>query len=111
MKNVEEQAAIFKALADPARLKILQLLSEQQDQGALCVNALTYILGITQPAVSQHLKVLKSAGLVEGQKRGNHVHYSVNTKALKNCQDLMSSFLNQPEKNSTDPCKECHQNK
>jgi ArsR family transcriptional regulator, arsenate/arsenite/antimonite-responsive transcriptional repressor len=107
MKNIEEQAVIFNALADPMRLKILQLLSRQQNPNALCVNALTCMLDITQPAVSQHLKILKSAGLVEGQKRGNHVHYSVNAKNLKYCQDLIATLLKPYGKNAKDPCQEC----
>ena len=109
MSAIEEQAAMFNALADPARLKILQLLSQQKNPDALCVNALTYMLEITQPAVSQHLKILKDAGLVQGQKRGNHVHYSINAEALKNCQNLIAAFMNPPEEKAEDPCKDCHQ--
>lgn len=109
MSNIEEQAAIFNALADPARLKILQLLSNQKNPDALCVNALTYMVGITQPAVSQHLKILKGVGLVQGQKRGNHVHYSVNEEVLKNCQNLITAFLSPREEKSKDPCQDCPQ--
>lgn len=54
LKNVEEQAAIFGALADPTRLKLLRLLCNQKDPDALCVTALAGLLGISQPAVSQH---------------------------------------------------------
>jgi ArsR family transcriptional regulator, arsenate/arsenite/antimonite-responsive transcriptional repressor len=108
MSAIEEQAALFNALADPARLKILQLLSQQKNSDALCVNALTYMLEITQPAVSQHLKILKDVGLVQGQKRGNHVHYSVNAEALNDCQNLIAAFLNPSMEKPQDPCKGCH---
>jgi ArsR family transcriptional regulator, arsenate/arsenite/antimonite-responsive transcriptional repressor len=109
MSTIDEQAALFNALADPARLKILQLLSRQKNPEALCVNALTYMLEISQPAVSQHLKILKDAGLVQGKKRGNHVHYAVNAEALKNCQNLIAAFMNPPEEKPHDPCKDCRQ--
>jgi len=67
---IEKQAALFGVLADPTRLKLLKLLSQQKEPDALCVNALAFRLRVTQPAVSQHLKVLKDAGLVQGEKRG-----------------------------------------
>jgi DNA-binding transcriptional ArsR family regulator len=80
--DIEEQAALFGVLADPTRLKLLRLLSQQQQSNALCVNALACRLGITQSAVSQHLRVLKSAGLVKGERRGYRVHYFLNREAL-----------------------------
>ena len=64
--NTEEQAALFGVLSDPTRLKLLKLLYQQQQPHALCVNALSGLLGVTQSAVSQHMRVLKSAGLVKG---------------------------------------------
>jgi DNA-binding transcriptional ArsR family regulator len=73
MEDFKEQAALFKALSDPTRLKLLNLLSNQHNPDAICVNALTYILGITQPAVSQHIKVLKSVGLIQGVNDLGHV--------------------------------------
>ena len=107
MKDNYEQAAIFSVLADPTRLKLLKLLCSQKDPDALCVNALTGLLGISQPAVSQHLKVLKSIGLVTGQRRGYHIHYSVDPDAIKHCQELLTEALNLGEKTEEDPCKNC----
>lgn len=75
----------FKALASDARLEILSILTE----GNLCVNALVDRLNISQPAVSQHLKILESAGLVKGKKMGYRVHYSLVTESLVKC----STFL------------------
>ncbi|MBE0479477.1 MAG: helix-turn-helix transcriptional regulator [Dehalococcoidia bacterium] len=80
--NTQEQAALFSALGDPTRLRLVKLLCRQHDPDALCVNALAGILGVTQSAVSQHLRVLKSAGLVNGERRGYHMHYYVNRDAL-----------------------------
>lgn len=70
---------IAKALSDPTRLKIIGLLC----QGDYCVNALSHFLKITQPTVSQHLKILKQAGLVAPAKKGYWVHYSVNSGTIE----------------------------
>ena len=90
---IEKQAALFGVLADPTRLKLLKLLSQQKEPDALCVNALAFRLGVTQPAVSQHLKVLKDAGLVQGEKRGYRAHYFVKQEALNKAQELISQTL------------------
>ena len=80
--DIEAQATLFGVLADPTRLKLLRLLSQQQEPNALCVNALAHRLGVTQSAISQHLRVLKSAGLVTGKKRGYRIHYFINQEAF-----------------------------
>jgi ArsR family transcriptional regulator len=104
MKSADEQAAIFGALADPTRLKLLKLLCSQKEPDALCVNALTGLLGITQPAVSQHLKVLKSIGLVTGQRRGYHIHYFINQDVLEKCRRLTSAALSIAEPGDEQSC-------
>jgi ArsR family transcriptional regulator len=68
----------LKALADEKRLKILRILLSRN----LCVGALATHLGISKPAVSQHLRILRKAGLVEGEKRGYWTHYTVDRQAL-----------------------------
>ena len=98
--EIEKQAALFGILADPTRLKLLKLLSQQQERDALCVNALARRLGITQSAVSQHLRVLKSAGLVKGERRGYRIHYFINQGALIGVRRRMSSALRVSKK----PC-------
>ena len=80
----------FKALASNVRLEILSLLAE----GPLCVNVLVCRLDVSQPAVSQHLKVLENAGLVKGNKVGYRVHYSLIPESLAEC----SAFLKKAEK-------------
>jgi len=92
-KIIEEQAALFSVLADPTRLRLLRLLAEQQEPNALCVNALAYRLGVTQSAISQQLKVLKSAGMVKSEKRGYRVHYFVSPDGLKSCLKLVTAIL------------------
>ena len=92
-QNTEEQVAVFGALADPTRLRLLKILCRQRAPNALCVNALAGLLGVSQSAVSQHLRILKSIGLVKGERRGYHIHYFVNHEALERCQNLISAAL------------------
>ena len=68
----------LKALADEKRLIILQMLLSSD----LCVGALAKHLSISKPAVSQHLRILRNAGLVKGEKRGYWTHYMVDRQAL-----------------------------
>jgi len=73
MVNAEKLAGIFKLLSVEARIRIVQALKRR----ALCVTELTSQLGISQEATSQHLRVLRDAGIVKFQKRGFHVYYSL----------------------------------
>ena len=91
MDDVEELAEVFKALSDPTRLRLIKLLNAQSrgehpgacnGRGFLCVNALARRLGVTQSAVSQHLRVLRQAGLVRGVRHGPFVHYSLDPDGL-----------------------------
>jgi DNA-binding transcriptional ArsR family regulator len=69
----------IKSLSDETRLKIIRLLLEHD----YCVGALSSKLSITESAVSQHLKILRSSDLVKGEKRGYFTHYQVNRDLLK----------------------------
>ena len=71
-------ADLARALACRTRVRILELLGER----VRCVNALACRLGVTQAAVSQHLQVLRSAGLVESERRGLFVHYRLRPQPL-----------------------------
>lgn len=86
MNDIEQAAEIFKALSDPTRLKLVRLLNDCPpgicQGGALCVNALAHQLGVSQSAVSQHLRVLKQAGLVRGSRNGTFKHYSLDPDGL-----------------------------
>ena len=62
---------MLKALGEPMRLRIYQSLLERKH----CVRSLSKKLGVTEPAISQHLKVMKDSGLVYGEKYGYHTHY------------------------------------
>jgi ArsR family transcriptional regulator len=91
MDEIEKLAEIFKALSDPTRLRLIKLLGDQSPdvcqgmcngQKFLCVNALAHKLGVTQSAVSQHLRVLRQVGLVQGERQGTFVHYSLDRDGL-----------------------------
>jgi ArsR family transcriptional regulator len=86
MDQVEEIAELFKAFSDVTRLRLIKLLMDGRKP--LCVNALSSKLGVTQSAVSQHLRILRQAGLVRGDRHGYHVHYSVERTKLQQCEKL-----------------------
>lgn len=69
---------VFRALADDTRRRILEILAAHD----ICASALARRLGVTEAAVSQHLKVLREAGLIEARRCGYYQHYAVNTEAL-----------------------------
>jgi len=70
----------LKALADPARLRLLSMVAAHAD-GEACVCDLTEPLGLAQPTVSHHLKVLREAGWVTTERRGSWVYYSLDPSA------------------------------
>jgi len=76
---MENQVRFFSALSSENRINILLLLKEHPQ----CVNAIAQRLELTQPAVSQHLRVLKEAGLVKAKKNGYWMHYQLDTEVLE----------------------------
>ena len=86
----ETQAALFAALAAESRVRIVQLMSND----TLCVGALSRATGITAGAVSQHLRVLKSAGLVTGERRGYFVHYRLAPGAAGRLRVALTAVVN-----------------
>lgn len=77
--GLDEAAATFKALADPTRLRILKAISSMNE---LCECNIVPSFGLSQPTISYHLKILREAGLVDSERRGQWVYHSVNSKAL-----------------------------
>jgi ArsR family transcriptional regulator len=74
--DAERTARTLKALADPARLRLLSIIAAH-DGGEACVCDLTEPLGLSQPTVSHHLKVLTDAGFVTREKRGVWAYYTL----------------------------------
>jgi len=66
-------ADLFKALSDPTRVRIISLLAHTE----LCVGDLCLVLGMTQPAVSHQLRILRNLRLVTARKEGRHVFYTL----------------------------------
>src|SRR3989338_2171742 len=82
-----EPAEIFKVLSVETRVKIIELLKAN---GALGVKEISKKLGITLPAVSQHLKILKQAGLVRSERQGYWIPYSINEEAIEGCREILN---------------------
>ena len=85
----DRMARIFKVLAVGTRLRMIDLLRERPR----CVNALAHELGVTPAAASQHLRILRDAGIVEAEKRGYFVHYRVNEATLREWRELAEAVL------------------
>lgn len=101
-------AEFFKALGDPKRLLIIKMLASNKDE-TLCVSDVAMKLGISQPAASQHIKVLKNIGLLEENRKGFRVFYEINTELLglyKNGTDELfrKAFEKCPHDYSCDEC-------
>lgn len=94
---------IFKALGEPTRLKIVKLLATRE----LCVCDLEEIMQFSQPRISQHLKVLKQAGLVNERREGQRSICSLNTATLTNTLDEFMAYINKPLEEIPELSDEC----
>ncbi len=79
---------IFQALADPSRRAIFESLT----RGEMAVKDITALFDISQPAVSQHLAVLKDAGLVTGRREGRRVYYRADPRGMKPLIDWIAHY-------------------
>jgi ArsR family transcriptional regulator len=103
-----DKTKVLKAIADNSRMNILKLLLKHN----YCVRALANELALTEATVSQHLKVLREAGLLVGEKRGYYMHYYVKrevlhelAKEIKELADIEQEAC-QPEKRDDCPANE-----
>ncbi|GII79731.1 transcriptional regulator [Sphaerisporangium rufum] len=94
--DAAELARMFKALADPVRLRLLSLIASYEG-GEACVCDLTGPFDVSQPTISHHLKVLREAGLVGSERRGTWVYYWVRPIAL----NRLSTLLQAPASTAT----------
>ncbi|MEW5809139.1 MAG: metalloregulator ArsR/SmtB family transcription factor [Actinomycetota bacterium] len=85
----ERLAAVFKALADPARVKLVSLIAASEGAEA-CICDLTGPLGLSQPTVSHHMKLLVDSGLVTRDQRGKWAYYRVDAAALDRIAEAVS---------------------
>lgn len=80
--------SIFKALSDPTRLRIVKFISSRE----MCVCEILPYFKMSQPAISQHLKILKSAGILESRKEKQKVCYRLKNKRILNLIKLAETF-------------------
>ncbi|MEK3863861.1 metalloregulator ArsR/SmtB family transcription factor [Paenibacillus sp. FSL H7-0716] len=106
MQTLMEIAEDLKLFGDKTRLAMLSLLKERE----WCVCEFVDIFDISQPAISQHLRKLKSRGIVRESKRGQWVHYSLNVedkphlKAVLQQMPSTKSILAELNKEAKEPC-------
>ena len=87
--GADELAALFKAVADPVRLRLLSLIGCHPG-GESCVCDLTPEFDLTAPSVSYHLKVLREAGLITSERRGTWVYYRVMPEVMKRMSQVLA---------------------
>jgi DNA-binding transcriptional ArsR family regulator len=108
MNTILEVSNFLKAIADPTRLGIIDLLNHYKNP--LCVNAIAKKLKITQSAVSQHLRILRQLGLVEGQREGYHIHYRVDSLKLKSYIEGFSQLVDPSNLQQEEDFIDCKKN-
>ena len=91
-REAAEYAAWFKALADPTRIRILNLLAQSEDPVCVCDIVDHFPLG--QPTISHHLKVLRDVRFVVAERRGTFMHYRVNRNCLAEFPEAARRILN-----------------
>ncbi|WP_291565524.1 MULTISPECIES: ArsR/SmtB family transcription factor [unclassified Clostridium] len=79
--HLKDMANILKSLGDEKRLKIIKMLASNADE-TFCVSDVAQQLDISQPAASQHIKILKNIGILEENRRGFRVFYTINSDTL-----------------------------
>ena len=80
--EAERRAALLKALADPLRLRLLSIVASHEG-GEACVCDLLECFELSQPTISHHLKVLREAGLITGERRATWVYYRIEPDVLE----------------------------
>ena len=88
--DAEALARVFKALADPVRLRLLSMIAHAEGAEA-CVCDLTVGFEVSGPTISHHLKVLREAGLIEGDRRGTWIYYRAVPRALEAAAAVLGS--------------------
>jgi ArsR family transcriptional regulator, arsenate/arsenite/antimonite-responsive transcriptional repressor len=88
-QQAERMAGIAKALADPVRLQLVDVL--RRHAGKVCVCELVPLFDLSQPTVSHHLKVLREAGIVGSERRGLWAYYYVNPDSLEELSAWLSN--------------------
>jgi ArsR family transcriptional regulator, arsenate/arsenite/antimonite-responsive transcriptional repressor len=80
---------LFRALGDPTRLRLLNLIADQE----ICVCYFTEVIGAPQPKISRHLAYLRKAGIVEARREGKWIHYSLATPPSPHAASILKTVL------------------
>jgi ArsR family transcriptional regulator, arsenate/arsenite/antimonite-responsive transcriptional repressor len=88
-RHTDPDVLLLQAAADPTRLAILRQLSDRDE---VCACDFTACCDVSQPTVSHHLKVLREAGWIAGERRGTWVWYSLRPQAVARFRELASGF-------------------
>lgn len=91
-ESQQEIADYFRVLSNPARIAILQHII---DQKACICSDLVDEIGLAQATISQHLKEIKDAGIIQGSVEGKSICYCINPEKWKEVQDLFNAFFDQ----------------
>lgn len=92
--QAEMGAALLTSIADPTRLSIINMLAGSRE--AVCVCDITDSFTLGQPTISHHLRILREAGVIVGDKRGKWVYYSIVHSKLREIQSLLEKVFAQP---------------
>lgn len=95
-----KQSELFKVMGVETRLNILGLLREQ---GPLGASQLAQALGVTPSAISQHLRILRSSGLVESKRQGYWIPYKINQEGLRECGQMLAELCGGPQQDGQMP--------
>ncbi len=87
----EQIAALFRILGEPARLQLFSFIATHP-AGEACVCELTEPMGLSQPTVSHHLKVMYEAGLLQKERRGNWMYYKAVPEQIEVLKSALSGF-------------------
>lgn len=90
-ESAQRLAAVLKLLADPTRLRLLSLVAARPDREA-CICELTEPVGVSQPTVSHHMRLLVEAGLLERKQRGKWAYFRLVPSALDTLAHLVSTL-------------------
>lgn len=85
-------AEVFKALGDTNRMRIIKILASNPDE-SVCVVEMAEMLDISQPATSQHIKVLRNVGILEPKRVGNRTYYSISAEKLRKYKEAIDHMF------------------
>ena len=100
LKEITPTFEIYKALGDATRFKIFLALAQSRDK--MCVNAISARLKMSQPAVSQHLKILKAAGIAVASREGHRIHYTIDRDYVRSFMQKVIGLVQKPDSGSKD---------